>query len=63
MARLQAPCKDCINRELGCHSKCEKYQEYCRLNSEQKEELYKERLLTMQIIEMNNASRKKTKRH
>lgn len=21
----QAPCKDCKERELGCHSKCEKY--------------------------------------
>lgn len=23
-----APCKDCEKRELGCHSKCEKYKEY-----------------------------------
>jgi len=23
-----APCKDCTNRILGCHSTCEKYQEY-----------------------------------
>lgn len=22
------PCKDCLDRELGCHSKCLKYQEW-----------------------------------
>ena len=20
-----SPCKDCLNREIGCHSKCKKY--------------------------------------
>ena len=23
-----APCKDCKDRHVGCHSKCEKYLEY-----------------------------------
>lgn len=23
------PCKDCVNREMGCHTYCEKYKE-CR---------------------------------
>ena len=23
-----APCKDCKDRELGCHSKCQKYLDY-----------------------------------
>ena len=23
-----APCKDCKDRHIGCHSKCEKYLEY-----------------------------------
>lgn len=22
---MNAPCKDCIEREMGCHSKCERY--------------------------------------
>lgn len=26
--RPMPPCKDCEDRELGCHSKCKKYQEY-----------------------------------
>lgn len=23
-----SPCKDCPDREIGCHGKCERYQEY-----------------------------------
>lgn len=23
--RVQSPCKDCSNRELGCHSTCKRY--------------------------------------
>lgn len=23
-----APCKDCLDRYIGCHGKCEKYLEY-----------------------------------
>ena len=30
--RVQAPCKDCSNRELGCHSTCEKYIQYQKDN-------------------------------
>ena len=26
--RLTAPCKDCTDRSVGCHGKCEKYQAY-----------------------------------
>ncbi len=25
---MQAPCKDCPEREPGCHSKCQKYADY-----------------------------------
>ena len=28
MNGIKAPCKNCPDRELGCHGKCEKYQEY-----------------------------------
>lgn len=27
---MKAPCKDCEERFLGCHSQCEKYQEFNR---------------------------------
>ena len=26
--RPQSPCKDCPDREVGCHSKCQKYAEF-----------------------------------
>lgn len=25
---MKAPCKDCPNRQIGCHSTCEKYLEF-----------------------------------
>ena len=28
LPRQAAPCKDCQDRELGCHGKCARYQEY-----------------------------------
>ena len=28
MTIIDSPCKDCKDRYLGCHSKCEKYIEY-----------------------------------
>lgn len=39
---LVAPCKDCRDRELGCHSKCIKYMEFKKqqdaLNKQRREE-------------------------
>ena len=26
--KIHAPCRDCPDRALGCHSKCERYAEY-----------------------------------
>lgn len=25
---LSAPCKDCVNRDIGCHSTCDKYKKF-----------------------------------
>ena len=25
---METPCKDCEDREIGCHGKCEKYKEH-----------------------------------
>ena len=33
---MQAPCKDCTDRQLGCHSVCEKYKEYAKHNEERR---------------------------
>ena len=25
---LSAPCKDCVNRDIGCHSACDQYKKF-----------------------------------
>ena len=35
------PCKDCPDRHLGCHDRCEKYQAYKKAKLSYKEELSK----------------------
>ena len=39
---VDMPCKDCKDRYLGCHGKCEKYLTLKKLNDEQRR---KERML------------------
>lgn len=39
------PCKDCKNRELGCHSKCEQYVNWRKLHIEEKQRLREEFLI------------------
>ena len=34
----KAPCKDCPNRQVGCHSTCEKYIEYKKESDRIREE-------------------------
>ena len=31
---IDAPCRDCKDRKINCHSDCEKYQEYARKKKE-----------------------------
>lgn len=33
---MLAPCKDCKDREIGCHSKCERYKEFVEENEKLK---------------------------
>ncbi|MBO5389409.1 MAG: hypothetical protein J6A59_15000 [Lachnospiraceae bacterium] len=38
-----APCKDCGDREVGCHSTCKKYIDFKKENEKQKELINKEK--------------------
>ena len=38
-------CKDCKNRELGCHSWCKSYLEYRKSRDEELKKIYRERLI------------------
>lgn len=33
---MVAPCKDCTERQMGCHSTCPKYKQYQEWNEERK---------------------------
>lgn len=41
--KVTPPCKDCINRYVGCHSSCEEYQSFRISLNEYNDNLYKER--------------------
>ena len=41
--RPQAPCKDCENRHMGCHSSCQLYFDYKERNDKRREEDYQRR--------------------
>lgn len=34
---MVAPCKDCTERHVGCHSTCQDYKDFVKWNEEQKE--------------------------
>lgn len=38
---MNAPCKDCCKRYVGCHGRCEKYLEYYKANQERLESIKK----------------------
>lgn len=38
MNKPKAPCKDCKERRLGCHSECEKYDHFLAENEEYKKQ-------------------------
>jgi hypothetical protein len=40
-----APCKNCVDRCVGCHSKCKKYIEYDITRKKELEEIRKERII------------------
>lgn len=51
--KVKAPCKDCEDREPGCHSKCEKYIEY----SKDREALREARRTAIDLYEVRRKKR------
>jgi hypothetical protein len=52
MGRIHSPCKGCEKRQLKCHATCQQYIDYANAISTERENAYKERLLNMQLFEM-----------
>lgn len=55
MPDVQAPCHDCTERTVGCHSTCEKYAKYKKdrnnLRHELKKKVYEERDMDSYVID------------
>lgn len=50
---ITAPCKDCIDRHMNCHSECNKYKEW-----KQELDVVKEQVLVKRIAEAEAAKRR-----
>lgn len=55
MPDIQAPCQDCTERFVGCHSTCEKYAKYVKdrnkLRHELKKKVYEEKNVHNYVID------------
>lgn len=56
---VQSPCKDCPDRQVGCHSSCEKYKDYKTRHYAEKDRMHLEDVLNKQINELNWGSSQK----
>lgn len=59
---MKAPCKDCNKRYVGCHGRCEKYQEYYKANQQRLDEIKKANEYDQYQSELSIRIRKHTRR-
>ena len=60
--RLQAPCKDCYKRYLGCHSECADYIDYNNKQQKIRDERAERAEECQRIVKQINESRKRMTR-
>ena len=60
--RLQAPCKDCEKRYLGCHSECADYIDYNNKQQKIRDERMTRAEECQMIVKQINESRKRMTR-
>ena len=55
--RNDCPCNGCVppKRTVTCHSTCKEYKIWAMIQKLKQREEYKDRVVTMQIIEMRNS--------
>jgi hypothetical protein len=56
---LIAPCKDCPDRKVGCHSSCDKYKSFQAYNKELKESKYASNSTKIDYIEHLQLSKRR----
>lgn len=60
--KLQAPCKDCYKRYLGCHSECADYIDYNNKQQKIRDERMERAEECQRIVKQINESRKRMTR-
>lgn len=56
---ITAPCKDCPDHAMGCHSKCDKYAEFKKQVEEYNETVRKAKKIDKEFYEFKAKKRKK----
>ena len=56
---MEPPCKDCQQRKIGCHAKCEEYLAYAILCREQNERVAKAKNIESDFYAVSTRRRKK----
>ena len=41
---MKAPCKNCTDRVVGCHSTCEKYKDWKKKDKERKQKIFESKM-------------------
>ena len=54
---MKSPCKDCADREIGCHGTCEKYQYFQKHHKEEKAQISEAKLAEQEYRETRRLSR------
>ena len=60
---MKAPCKDCPDRQVNCHSTCEKYIEFKKESDRLREERFAKGEANRYEIERNNRRYKHFRNH
>lgn len=42
---MRPPCKDCVDRSVGCHSTCKKYKQFKEDHEKVRKEIKKEQMI------------------
>ena len=59
---IQEPCKDCSDREIGCHSSCRRYIDFQYLNQKEHDEVYKRKQIMHMVSERKVRAYEKKRR-
>ena len=59
---IQSPCKECQDRDVLCHSKCEKYKEYRAKHEAESKKHFMEQALNRKIGQLNYESANKNEK-